>query len=176
MTLEEDIDREAEAFRRHPKKTAIKWYFYLIAIFFVLGVIGAIVHYANEAGQVAYEQTSPKAILIKYEWFKDHSASLDAKLQTISAYDSKLAQIDKRYGNKSRDEWAQPDVTAYNTYESALMGQIGLYNQDAATYNANMAKINWYWANVGNLPQGGTPVPREYRQYINTVEGLRIMG
>jgi hypothetical protein len=41
------------------------------------------------------------------------------------------------------------------------------FNQLAADYNAQMAKINYAFCNVGQLPQGATtPLPREYKPYI----------
>lgn len=41
------------------------------------------------------------------------------------------------------------------------------YNSLAVEYNAAMAKINFSFTNIGELPKGASqPLPREYKPYI----------
>lgn len=128
---------------------------------------------AGETAQVAHDQLGPKAILVKYEWFKDMSAALDSKLSTIDAYNSQLREIEVLDG-QDRKNWPDGDLNTYNSVTGARLGLIGLYNNEAAQYNSNMGKVNYYWANVGNLPQGGKALPKEYRSYIDKISGLQV--
>ena len=54
---------------------------------FVLGVFG-------EAAEVAQEEFGPRALLKKYEQFKDQSAMLDKKVADIGVYEVNLAEFD----------------------------------------------------------------------------------
>ncbi|MDD4409317.1 MAG: hypothetical protein PHW52_01550 [Candidatus Pacebacteria bacterium] len=146
-----------------------------ITIIFMLVFFGVVwfTVIAGETVQVAHDQLGPKAILVKYEWFKDMSAALDSKLSTIDAYNSQLREIEVMDG-QDRKNWPDGDLNTYNSVTSARLGLIGLYNNEAAQYNSNMAKVNYYWANAGNLPQGGKALPKEYRRYIDKISGLQV--
>ena len=57
-----------------------------------------------------------------------------------------------------------PSYERYGTYQIACKAA---FNSLAADYNANMAKINFAFCNIGTMPAGADiPLPREFRQYI----------
>lgn len=121
----------------------------------------------SEASQVAHDEFGPKALLAKYQWFKDASAALDKKVAEIQVYDNRLKTLEKGYVNSPRSRWAREDREQYNIWLSEAAGITASYNQLAAEYNSQMAKFNWQFANTGQLPAGAsTPLPREYKPYM----------
>lgn len=130
-----------------------------------IGVTGTIFGWFGEAAQVVKQELGPSALLKKYEWFKNASASLDEKIATVAIYEQRNAQTKADYGVAK--SWPR-DVREQNAiWQSELAGIKASYNELAADYNAQMAKINWAFCNVGMLPQGAeNPLPREYKPYI----------
>jgi len=128
----------------------------------VLSGIGVVFGWFGEAATVAREQVGPRALLEKYEWFKDTSATLDKKRADIDVFTHRVEKLEKRYAeSKSRT-----DDEALNQAETELAGVISSYNDLSARYNAQMAKVNWRFANRGDLPAGAdVPLPREYKPY-----------
>ena len=119
-----------------------------------------------EAEQVARNEVEPRALLKKYEWFKDASAQLDKKAVDIRLYKLKIANLKESYNDVPRINWDSLDKEQYNLYQQELLGVTSSYNDLAAEYNAQMAKVNWRFTNVGQLPAGATQtLPREYRTY-----------
>lgn len=135
-----------------------------LACFF--GIIGYGLGWFREAGQVAQEQFGPRASLKKYEEFKDWSAQLDAKAASLKSYQNRLKDLEKSYANKSHNEWTREDREQYNLWQLYIVGIRSSYNTLAAEYNSAMAKFNYSYANVGQLPQGANgPLQREYKIY-----------
>lgn len=123
--------------------------------------------YFGEAGAVIKEELGPRALLKKYEWFKDTSASLDAKGADIQIYHSKIVRMEKDYEGATRKDWDRTDKESLNIWYQELAGIKSSYNSLAAQYNAQMAKIHWRFCNAGDLPEGATQVlPREFREYV----------
>lgn len=148
-----------------------------IAVTIVLGLIvfgiGALVvsiagrgcSFANDAMNTVQKEVSPSALLKKYEWFKDASAKLDARKSDIAVFESRVHSVRETYG---ADATKYPrDVREQISQSHAeLSGLKASFNSLAAEYNASMAKINWRFTNVGDLPAGATqPLPREFKQY-----------
>lgn len=122
---------------------------------------------ANNAMDVVAKQVDPSVMLRKYEWFKDASAMCDRKLADISVYEKRLSSLKHEYAGKSRNEWAREDREQYNIWLSEISGIQASYNALAAEYNANMAKVNYAFCNVGSLPRGAeNPLPKEFKPYI----------
>lgn len=120
-----------------------------------------------DAKQVANEEFSPRALFDRYIWFKDAAAQLDKKRADIQVYDVRLKSIQEAYKGVSRAQWARDDREQYSIWSSEAAGIRASYNGLAAEYNAGMAKVNWRFAEIGNLPPGATiPLPREYKPYI----------
>lgn len=122
----------------------------------------------QEAADVAHEEFGPRALLTKYEQFKDMSAALDKKVADISVYDSRAKFMQKGYDTLPRHEWPREDREQYNLWQTEVAGIKASYNTLAAEYNSQMAKFNYRFANVGELPKGATqPLPRKYKPYIS---------
>lgn len=136
----------------------------------VIGGLGYVFGWFSEGAAVIQEEFGPRAMLKKYEWFKDASAQLDAKAANITAMEQRVVGMEQSYTEEGRllprTKWARPDVEQYNQWLNEVAGLKANYNSLAAEYNANMAKFNYAFANQGTLPKGAEKVlPREYRQY-----------
>lgn len=144
--------------------------FFLIIGISTLGLIGCAVGLFSGAAQngaaVIQKEFYPDALLRKYEWFKDASAALDKKAADITVYDARLKDLSAAYTGVPRKSWARDDREQYSIIYAELSGIKASYNSLAAEYNAEMAKFNWRFANVGDVPQGGKPVPHDYRPYL----------
>ncbi len=122
---------------------------------------GAVVGTANKAIDEVADQVDPHKLMQRYLWFKDAAASLDAKKATIANYDARLASM---FITKDPRRY---EVEQANLWQTERLGVVASYNQLASEYNANMAKINWQFCNVGKQPDGSTePLPREFKPYM----------
>ena len=143
----------------------------IVLIILVGGVLLSLVsrgcQMADEAADVAQKELGAKALLKKYEWFKDAAAQLDAKRANLKAAEARMASLKAEYGHEPRTRWAREDREQYNLWETEVNGLVANYNSLAADYNAAMAKINWRFCNAGTLPAGADVVlPREFRNYV----------
>jgi hypothetical protein len=121
----------------------------------------------SEAADVAVDEAGPRALLKKYQWFKDASAQLDKKQADVKVYEARFKSMEESYKGHQRIEWAREDREQYNLWTSEVAGIKASYNGLAAEYNAAMVKINWAFCNKGELPKGAEqPLPREYKPYI----------
>lgn len=127
-----------------------------------IGLVGGV---ANNAAAVVPKELYPEALLRKYEWFKDASAALDKKQADIQVYDGRIQRMKADYVGVPRAKWPRDEREQLAIWESEESGIKASYNALAAEYNAEMSKINWRFTNVGDVPQGGKPVPREFRAY-----------
>jgi len=120
----------------------------------------------SETAEVAQKELGPKALLRKYEWFKDAAAALDSKKASIDVYEGRFARLKEEYKGKSRSDWSREDREQSNLWEQEVAGIKASYNSLAADYNAAMAKANWNFCEVGTLPPGATtPLPRAFKPY-----------
>lgn len=114
----------------------------------------------------ADEQFGIDASVSKYEWFKDAAAKLEAKQANISAAESRLAALDEQYKGVPRKDWPRADLEQSNVWRAEVSGMKAGFNDLAAEFNARMAKANYRYANVGDLPAGADkPLPREFKPY-----------
>jgi hypothetical protein len=112
------------------------------------------------------QQLDPALLLKKYEWFKDVLAQCDKKMADIQVYKNRLASMEKSYEGVPRKDWDRTDKEQFNLWEQEVAGVVASYNSLAADYNAAMAKINYSFTNIGQLPKGASdPLPREVREY-----------
>jgi hypothetical protein len=138
----------------------------IVVLFVGLGACAYVFGWFAEGARVVQEQFGATASLKKYEAFKDWSAQLDAKAATLKSYQNRLKELEKSYDGRRRSEWTREDREQYNLWQQYIEGVRGSYNVLAAEYNAAMAKSNYAYANVGQLPQGARgPLQREYRIY-----------
>ncbi len=139
-------------------------YFFIFALVLISGCGGC--NWFREAKEVAQEELGPKELLRKYEWFKNASSQLDKKQADIKVYEKRISSMTKNYEDVPRNKWAREDREQYNLWDSEVAGIKASYNTLAADYNAQMAKVNWRFANVGQLPEGAEdPLPREFKPY-----------
>ena len=145
-----------------------KWIAIAILGLLVLIIIGSLLGWFSEGTKVVQEEFGPRAILKKYEWFKDASAALDEKKANIAVYETRLTGIEDAYKGVSRKDWPRDDREQYSIWSSEVAGVRASYNDLAAEYNSEMSKFNWRFANKGDLPKGADePLPREYKPYTN---------
>jgi hypothetical protein len=137
----------------------------LAAISIVASFLGIFTGGAADAAKVVKQEIYPTALLKKYEWFKDASAALDKKRADIGVYTTRLTALEKAYEGQRRSAWPRDDREQYSIWQSELSGVKASYNSLAADYNAQMSKINWAFANVGQVPPSESPLPREYKPY-----------
>lgn len=131
-----------------------------------LSAVGCFSSLIGEAVQVAREEFGPREALKKYEWFKDASAQLEKKQADIAVYKKRFASLEQAYKGEPRSKWARDDREQHSIWASEVSGVIASFNSLAADYNAQMAKFNWRFANVGDLPKGAdVPLPREFKTY-----------
>ncbi len=124
--------------------------------------------YVKNASDVAYDEFSARPLLKKYEWFKDASAKLDAKLASIKVAEGQLARLEKQHEGMARKDWPRTDLETHSLREQEVAGLKMSFNQLAAEYNARMVKENHAFCNVGDMPRGTTkPLPREYKEYLD---------
>lgn len=129
----------------------------------VLSVVGVGCHYCNRTAQVVMQETDPAVLLKKYGWFKDASSALDKKIADIGVMEVRIKYIESLGDKATRSDREQMYV-----WMSEISGIKASYNQLASEYNSQMAKINWAFTNVGDLPKGATvELPREYKPYMN---------
>lgn len=146
---------------------AFKVGLWAMLVVFALGVVGYGLGWFTETAQVAREQFGPRASLAKYEEFKNMAAQLDKKLADIKVYEGRMTAMDATYKDVQRTRWPREDREQYNLWSSEVAGVKASFNLLAAEYNANMAKFNYAFANVGELPKGAAkPLQREYRTYV----------
>lgn len=159
-----------DAYDKGPEAVAMKGcgfiVFIVIPILVVLGGIGYVGGWFSEAGRVAKQELGPAAILRKYEWFKDAAAALDAKAASIQVYRKRFDNLKSAYAGAARSAWSREDREQSNLWEQELAGIKSSYNRLAAEFNAAHAKIHWAFADLGNVPQGGKVLPREFREYL----------
>ncbi len=132
----------------------------------VWGSCNTAIKMVDNGQKVIYDQFKPEELLRKYEWFKDASAQLDAKVATLHMYENREKSLKDSYGN-DRSKWSRTDQEQSNLWQSEYLGVKASYNDLCSQYNAAMAKFNYRFCNAGGLPQGTTePLPREYKPYI----------
>lgn len=159
----EDWAKEAES---SPVSFLVRAIIVIILIGVGLSIFGYCAGWFSETATVAQAEFGPSAMLKKYEWFKDASAQLEKKQADITVYEGRIKAMDDTYKGVSRLKWPREDREQYNIWSSEVAGVKASYNSLAADYNAEMAKFNWRFANVGELPKGADkPLPREYKPY-----------
>ena len=125
------------------------------------------VNACSESVEVAREEFGPRAMLKKYEWFKDAAATLDKKRADIKVYRSRVSGLKEDYKGVPRKDWPRSDREQLNLWRNEVAGVTASYNSLASEYNSQMVKFNWRFANAGTLPGGATePLPREFKPYL----------
>lgn len=117
--------------------------------------------WVGRAVDVVQQQVDPFELQRKYELFKDEAAQLDKKLADIRVYEGRFKKFNCHAEKMDRTTREQCMV-----WDQEVAGIIASYNGLAAEYNAQMAKWNYAFTNVGQLPKGASvPLPREFKPY-----------
>ncbi len=83
--------------------------------------------YLEETKEVTWEETRPKVLLQKYEYFKDLSSTLDEQRANLLLYQEELkSEINQEYKQQRKSE---------------MLGIASNYNHLAASYNSQMIDI-----------------------------------
>lgn len=140
----------------------------LFIIFTVILLINFILipgcRYVSDASDTAFDNLKASTLLKRYEWFKDAAAQLDKKQADIQIFENWFTVMLKDYGEPR--EWPKDVREIYNQRQTEMIGIKSSYNSLAAEYNSAMAKINYRFCEVGDLPPGATkPLPRSFKPY-----------
>lgn len=134
--------------------------FLIMGAMFACNVLSLPIWFASRSVDVIKEQVDPAELLRKYELFKDEAAQLDAKQASIRIKRQQIADMKGLPMDRTNREQLM-------IWQQELGGMQYSYNSLAADYNAQMAKVNYRFCNVGQLPQGATvPLPREFKPYM----------
>jgi hypothetical protein len=158
--------REFERDLYRTKWTFWKIFWPMVAVIALFSATGYVFGWFGEAAAVVQNEVGPSALLKKYEWFKNASAELDKKAADINVYTARSETIKNNYKDLPRNKWPKDDREQLSLWDTELAGIKASYNSVASEYNAQMAKINWAFTNVGQVPAGGQPLPREYKPYV----------
>jgi len=132
----------------------------LLVTMFACNVLSVPIWFASRSVDVIKEQVDPAELLRKYELFKDEAAQLDAKAASIRIKRQQITEMKGTPMDRTNREQLM-------IWQQELGGMQYSYNSLAADYNAQMAKINYRFCNVGQLPQGASvPLPREFKPYM----------
>lgn len=142
---------------------AVLAFFGIIALTVVFSVLGLITGGVNDGAKVVQKEFYPSALLTKYEWFKDASAALDAKAATIQVYAKRVEVLEAKYKGQQESRDVREQLFIWSSEVADIKAS---YNSLAGEYNAEMVKFNWRFTNVGDVPQGGKALPREYKPYL----------
>ncbi len=159
--MKKEFDRFEDEYRQ-TKPYFWRWFWRIllivIALSAIFGAVSLVGGFFSSSARVVQKEFYPEALLRKYEWFKDAAAQLDKKRADVAVYEARLkeAKVIDRVEREQRMLW-----------QTELAGVKSSYNALAAEYNAQMAKFNWRFTNIGDLPPGATEtLPREFKPYL----------
>lgn len=141
------------------------WAVLIVIALVILNIVGFALGWFGKAEDVVSHEIDPAVLQQKYEWFKDAAASLDAKRADIAVYDARFKAIGGKIGEcpVGADRVTREQCMVWVQEVSGITAG---YNELASEYNAQMAKWNWQFTNIGQLPKGATePLPREFKPY-----------
>lgn len=148
-------------FENKPVNSGFKVLGIIILVVIGISILGYFGGWFSEAGKVAKDEFGAKAMLKKYEWFKNASAELEKKKADILVYEQNLKNMEESYGKIPRYEWDRTDKEQYNQWQLEVAGIKASYNMTAAEYNAQSSKFNWRkFKGKSDLP------PTEYKELI----------
>lgn len=136
----------------------IKTIAWIVGTMMIVIVAVAVVRSFGDTVDTVHKEFSSSALLKKYEYFKDVSASIDKKRADLEAYKSELS------GYKVTDKDSR---FYFEQRKSEALGLLSSYNGLVAEYNSAMSKFNYRFCNAGTMPASNLdPLPREYKPYI----------
>lgn len=164
MKKQRDWEAYANDIAQGPKSTfgvLLKGSLALILLGVILSGVGMVTGWFGEAATVARQEFGPKAMLTKYEWFKDASAALDKKQANITVYSSRLST----FNGMSRKDMDRTDKTQQAQWLAEVAGVKASYNSLAADWNSQISKFHWK-PFLSDLPPGAKILlTKEYAPY-----------
>lgn len=143
-------------------------------VFLLLGIIALpsagcyAQRWANDAGETAYNELSPQALLQKYRYFKEMASQLDAKQANILSNQATMNSWEKRYGSDV-SKWPRNVSDNYDQRLTEYNDLVMNYNNLAAEYNKAMSDLSYKFCNVGQMPAGlppdATALSRSFASY-----------
>lgn len=159
-------DSYEDAAKKGPFSIIMKVFLLILGVGILIGGTTFVLGFFQEGAQVAREEFGPRALLKKYEWFKDAAAECDKKRADVKVFEVNLVVMKEDYEGTKRRDWDRTDKEQFNQWRMEIAGVKASYNSLAAEYNSAMSKFNWRFCNKGTLPQGATdPLPREFKEY-----------
>lgn len=122
-----------------------------------LNVVGGFFGWIGQAQQVAQEEFNPRAMLTKYEWFKNTASALAAKQQSIYVLEGRVKSLYEDYEGTKRKDWDRVDKQNMNIWRQETAGLKLSYNNLAAEWNSQIDKFHWR-PFLGSLPPGAEQV------------------
>jgi len=92
----------------------------ILVISVLFGITSYIFGWFNEAGQVVQEEVGPRALLKKYEWFKDAASQLDKKSADIQIYAKRSNDLKESYKDTARKDWPRDDRDQLSQWDTEL--------------------------------------------------------
>jgi hypothetical protein len=111
---------------------------FIILIIIGISIFGAVSGWFSEASNVAREEFGPRAMLKKYEYFKDASQQLSAKENDIIIYEEKVKSFCSNIA--SLDRISRENCSLWMQESAGLKMS---FNSLAAEYNSQSNKFNW---------------------------------
>lgn len=126
----------------------------MVAIPVSCSAAGLIGTFFGEGRQVIKEELGPRAMLKKYEWFKDAAAQLDKYKADIVNFQEQIDDLRADYEGVPRKDWDRVDKQTMSQYKQQRTGVLAMYNRLAAQYNAQSNKVNWQYFDTtdGDVP------------------------
>ena len=119
----------------------------------IAGILGY--RYADEAREVAWQETRPLVLVKKYRFFKELQAALDARQADIHAKKRALTRLEARIAKlDAAGKETESLQEEQSLQEQEVYGLIASYNAMAANYNRRMADVGYQFCNQGQMPQG----------------------
>lgn len=148
-------------------KRAVLFTITLVCLTTASSIIGTCSRVVSDTASTVYNEVKPQSLLNKYTEFKNIHARLSAMQSTIETLETTRKSTIETYGS---DASKYPRDVRQDLASAAqeIAGTKAAFNRLASEYNANLAKINYRFCNVGDLPAGAVdPLPREYITYIS---------
>jgi len=139
--------------------------FVLFAI--IITPIGWAAGWFSEAATLAREEFGPRAMLEKYEWFKDQAPRIDKMKADIAMFESRKTGVTEKYAGygEKMSEWPPHIQAEFNREASQarddLIAIVSQHNTLVREYVTQSSKFNWA------LFRTRTDMPPEtYEEYL----------
>lgn len=121
----------------------------LFAFVVVMAIVGTVFHWCGEGAQVARDEFGPKAMLAKYEWFKEQAAAIKKMDKDVALFESRVSSLDEQYKSYGSDHAKWPLDVRIQYNHAREMGRddwtavVSQRNNLVREYNAAGSKFNW---------------------------------